>query len=155
MTRLGSERRLVFRVLGYWQELRGELSLPQAVDLVPAVFSEDWEHCAILRRKGTGRYFVSEIGVYLDPADHPMTGKLIEDCPPNSLLRAALAPLPQVFDKRVPVSAGGELMIGDNVMLYRCIVLPAADDGGEIDGLLVCANYRIVPRERPVTELTA
>ncbi len=46
-----TERRLVLRLLGYWQELRGTRNYPSLKDIDPATIAADWPDCVLIERR--------------------------------------------------------------------------------------------------------
>lgn len=139
------ERRLVLRLLAYWDDLRDERPFLQVSDIESAVIGEDWAHCHILRiSEPLERSEFLHIGQEL-MADLP-TGwsGTLGDCPTNSLLYHASNYLDRVLAKRVPVSLGGQGKRGGQAVLYRSILLPLSKDGKRIDHVLGGANSRVI-----------
>lgn len=139
------ERRLVLRLMAYWDDLRAERDFPSFGEVDPAVIGEDWPHCYTLTVKHPpiASQFHHLGGIYR-PGLPDRGVETLADCPHGTLLHAATHYIDRVLHKRVPVSLGGHAHLGADSVLYRSILLPLSSDGETIDHLLGGANYRIV-----------
>jgi hypothetical protein len=139
------ERRLVLRLMAYWDDLRDEKDYPAYGDLKRETIGDDWSHCYVLRVGATPNASTFEhVGELFRP-DLPEAGVTqVSECPHGTLLHAATHYIDRVLTKRVPISLGGQANLGAESVLYRSILLPLSSDGHEIDYLLGAANYREV-----------
>ena len=138
------ERRLVLRLLAYWDDLRGERRFPAADDIDRSVIGDDWPWCALLEVAADHkRSRFIHVGEHLRPVDwvEGISYSLAE-CPEGTLIRQATLYVEQVQDKRVSVSVSGRFVAGERAFLYRSIILPFSADGVVIDRLLAAANFR-------------
>lgn len=141
----GMERRLVLRLLGYWRDIRGDDGFPTFADVNPAMIPDLWPYCFVLETIGTEddpifRAVGDEIAKYFPGV---IVGRQVSEIGKESLFSVTVDYLDQVFDKRAPISHGGEFYQDDGTkILYRSIVLPMSDDGETISGLLCAANCR-------------
>ncbi|MBK1670940.1 hypothetical protein CKO28_23285 [Rhodovibrio sodomensis] len=143
------ERRLVLRLLAYWDDLRGDRDYPRADDIDASTIGDDWAQCFLLRlgrtRVGDSRVLSVGDGLLSDlPDGVPAT---LRQVPETALLHHAAGFVQQTLDKGVPVSLGGEAVLADGKTLFRSILLPLSNDGSTIDHLLGAANGRPVGAE--------
>jgi hypothetical protein len=138
------ERRLVLRLMAYWDDLRGERDYPRADEVDPAAIGDDWAACLLLRLDGPAdRAAFVHVGAALHPGVET-TGLRLGELPADALLTHAAGFLDRVLDKQVPVSLGGEAETPSGTQLFRSILLPLSDDGRTIDHVLGAANGRPV-----------
>ncbi len=143
------ERRLVLRLMAYWDDLRGERGFPPVREIEPATVGDDWPHCVVIEvgEPLAASAFV-HIGAALDPQLPEGEKRALESLPADSLLYHATAYLDRVLKKRVPMSLGGKAMVAGNSVLYRSILLPLSNDGRKIDHVLGAANCRVIADDR-------
>lgn len=147
-----TERRLVLRLLGYWQVLRGTRHYPSLTDIDPEVIATDWPDCVLIARgEPAKRSTYRHVGHRLLPPDwaspegHPIT-----ETPTGALLQPATAFLSMVLEKEVPISIGGQYeTISQGPVLYRAILMPLSTDGRYIDGLFGGTNCRPAALQGP------
>jgi len=138
------ERRLVLRLLAYWDDLRGERRFPAAEDIDRSVIGDDWPWCALIEAAADPEQSrFAHVGEHLRP-DNWVEGNsyCLAECPEGTLIRQATCYVEQVQGKRVPVSVSGRFAAGERAFLYRSIILPFSADGVVIDRLLAGANFR-------------
>ena len=146
------ERRLVLRLMAYWDDLRNDRDFPSYAELDPATIGDDWSHCFTLRvtqpLTASPFYHLGEIYSSGLPSGSVAT---LGDCPQGTLLDASLHYLDRVLQKRVPISLGGHAHLGEDSILYRSILLPLSNDGHTIDSILGGANFRVVTTDEAAT----
>lgn len=145
------ERRLVLRLMAYWDDLRGDRAFPSATEIDPAAVGDDWPFCCVLAlaeplEASTFEHVGPEL---LGAGGAAADGLRLDAVPEDVLLRPALGYLTRVLRKRVPMSLGGEARLAAGPALYRSILLPLSDDGEAIDRVLGAANARLVAAEEP------
>lgn len=134
------ERRLVLRVLAYWQDIRGDRRFPAMTDVSPDVVGTDWQNCALLDVNP------SDAGVRLAFAGRNLGALGLETPVPD------LAPVPdvtgilqrmirQALGKDAPICTGREFLVRNEKCLGRIIVLPLSASDGAIDGFVVAMNW--------------
>lgn len=140
------ERRLVLRLMAYWDDLRGERQYPRAEDIDPAMLGDDWQHCLLIElAKPVEHSHFRHVGEALRPEPDDLPGNLeLRHCVPGTLLRHATHYLSRMLSKGVPMSIGGEWELESGHYLYRSILLPLAADGTHVDHVLGGANGRPV-----------
>jgi hypothetical protein len=144
------EQRLVLRVLAQWRSLCRDGALPRRAQIDPRLFGQDWANCLLIDvdpRLERSRF--AYVGEHLrDPSWPTLDRQSIAECQESTLLYVATSYAARVIAKAVPISTGGVGIHQGEPIVYRSILLPLAEDGGHIDGMLGAANFR----EIPVTE---
>ncbi len=148
------ERRLVLRVLAYWQDLRGERQFPSVGNIDSAYMGQDWSHCALIeRRLDNNRYQFTRMGHaivppgIIDGLNMPVDA---EKFPAGSTPTMFLEVFPKVLQKKVPVSMGREMKIDGHIYLGRLIVAPLSSDDKNIDGFLAAINWKSISQAEDV-----
>ena len=158
------ERRLVLRLLAYWDDLRNDRDYPRADDIDARMIGDDWAQCFLLRLTGTSLGAGASLGdgVSLGESQllHVGDGLLgdlpdgapatLARVPETALLHHAAGFAAQTLSKGVPVSLGGEAALSDGKTLFRSILLPLSNDGATIDHLLGAVNGRPVGADTTV-----
>ena len=158
------ERRLVLRLLAYWDDLRNDRDYPRADDIDARMIGDDWAQCFLLRLTGTSLGAGASLGdgVSLGESQllHVGDGLLgdlpdgapatLARVPETALLHHAAGFAAQTLSKGVPVSLGGEAALSDCKTLFRSILLPLSNDGATIDHLLGAVNGRPVGADTTV-----
>ncbi len=143
---LSNERRLVMRVLEFWERLRGARRFPSLSDVESAEFGADWANCFLIAvgvqpELSSFRYVGGHL---LVPDWAEGAGHAVADCPHHSVLRHASSYMTKVIQKRVPISIGGNFQVDESRVLYRSILLPLSDDGTVVNFLFGAVNCRRV-----------
>jgi len=140
------ERRLVLRLMAYWDDLRGARTYPPAAEIDPNAIGDDWPNCGVLvlgqpLQRSTFEYVGAEL---LGHAGQLAPQTTLAEVPESVLLSPALSYLDRLLQKQVPISLGGEAKLEQGPALYRSILLPLSSDGATIDKVLIAANHRLV-----------
>lgn len=141
------ERRVVFRLLGYWRGLGDEETLPLLDSVDPDAIPDIWPYCFVLDVSGhqhdpVFRFIGPKVA---DRIDGTLIGAPVSKTPGNTLLGMAVRYVPEVLRKGVPVSRGGNFARDDGArVLFRSIILPLSGDGVALNYLLGAANSRAV-----------
>ena len=129
------ERRLVLRVLAYWQDIRADRIFPDLGDIDEGFIGADWAQCLILMREGNA-WKPTRIGEALQAAEGAAG------------LPAGLWPvldelIARLLAKRVPISLGRDFSVAGQPCLGRAIVLPLAAGGDDIGAVLAAVNWKV------------
>jgi hypothetical protein len=138
-----AERRLTYRVLHYWESLRGERPFPSLADIENGEVPDFWPWCFVLDTQRDyptpyfqylGKDLAKYSGIYLSGKDDwRMT-----------LLDKAAMHLDRTLAGREPILIEDELVRFDGrELLFRSIMLPLSDDGETITHVLGAANGRL------------
>jgi hypothetical protein len=140
------ERRLVLRLLAYWDNLRGDRDYPRADDIDAGSLGDDWARCFLLRLSSgpIGQSQLLHVGAGLGAQLPDGTPDTLDRVPTHALLHHAAGFIDRTLEKGVPVSLGGEAELAQGKTLFRTILLPLSNDGATIDHLLGAANGRPV-----------
>jgi len=135
------ERRLVLRLMAYWDDLRDTREYPRHDEIDPGTIGDDWPNCFLVAlREPADQSQLSYIGPNLVNDGVPDGPVSVAELPADALIAHALSPLQRMLSKRIPMSIGGEAEIAGEAVLYRSILLPLSDDGRSIDHVLGAAN---------------
>jgi len=143
----GRERRMVLRLLEFWRAAKGDASFPPAAKLDEAAMPELYPFCMLLYvRPNPADPLVTAVGRTISSyADAALKGLTVSRFERNTLPAEAVTYLSEVLRKGVPISRGGSFTDKHGAtILYRSIVLPVAEDGETITGLIAAANCREV-----------
>lgn len=144
------EQRLVLRVLAHWRSLCRDGALPRRSQIDPHLFGQDWASCLLIDidpKLDHSRFaYVGE--TLRDPSWPTLDRQSLAECQEGTLLYVASSYAGRVLAKGMPISTGGVGIHQGEPIVYRSILLPLAESGERIDGMLGAANFR----EIPVTE---
>lgn len=144
------EQRLVLRILAQWRSLCRDGALPRRSQIDPQLFGQDWANCLLIdvdpKLERSRFAFVGEN--LRDPSWPTLDRQSLSECQESTLLYVVTSYASRVLAKGVPISTGGVGIHQGEPIVYRSILLPLAESGGRIDGMLGAANFR----EIPVTE---
>lgn len=140
----GVERRLVYRIMRYWQKQCGSRQYPSLSDIDPEAIADMWPSCFVLEMNNSteapyfhylGKSLAKYSGVFLGgEKDWSLT-----------LLDKATERLRDAVDHRQPVMLEDEIVRYDGTrLLFRSILMPLSDDGENINYLLGAANGKIL-----------
>jgi len=138
------ERRLVHRLLIHWRELAPEDQLPSRACVKADEIGDMWRYCFTLDIGAVAGVFAHVGEAHVAHLGFDLTGKPIAAAQKGTLLGCALDRLDDVLLRRIPITRQGTFSVDDGVPVrYRSILLPLADDGSEINGILGAANCRL------------
>jgi hypothetical protein len=145
-----NERRLTGRALLYWWALKGDLPFPRhsalpldseevrkGEGLWPNIFT------VALRPSIEASTFVYCGGAVAEICSVPPEGKLVSHCLPSPVWDKLRYTFETSATTMKPLTASGRFVTrGDQVALYRSIVLPMSEDGSSVDHLLGALNFK-------------
>ena len=134
------KRRLIWRLLAYWEQQRGEREYPALGDIDPAEISEIWPYCFLLdvRNYQGFPYFH-----YLGPSLAKYSGIFLSGQHEwaHTFLKKAVCHFQEALERSAPVLVEEELTQFDNrKLLFRSVLLPLSDDQETINYLLGAAS---------------
>ncbi len=142
------ERRLVLRLLAFWDDQRGDREYPSVQDIDPQAIGDDWPHCHVLKlAEPLAESRFQYIGETLLSGGLDAAGLTFAERSEQNLIYHATEYLERMLKKGVPVSIGGEADLTAGSVLFRSIMLPLSDDGSQIDHVFGGANYRLAQSE--------
>ncbi|WP_343560044.1 hypothetical protein [Kiloniella sp. b19] len=144
MPHKGIERRLAFRLLDQWHDLKEGERYPQLFEVMAQKDSEDFRHCFVFKVKedleqSEFLYIGEELA---GSTGCPQIGDALGTLADESLVALALRHLDKVMETGVPVSKGGEAELDGQGILYRSTLMPISSDGVFMDALWGGVNFR-------------
>jgi hypothetical protein len=135
-----NNRRLNWRLLAYWEQLRGDRDYPALADVDPEAISDIWPYCFLLdvRNYQAFPYFH-----YLGPSLAKYSGIFLSGQHEwaQTFLKKAVCHFREALERGAPVLVEEELTQFDNrKLLFRSVLLPLSDDQETINYLLGAAN---------------
>lgn len=142
------ERRLVLRLLDYWRDLCGDRDLPATGDVDGQAISDMWDFCFVIDVSGPAPKFTHFGAWHAEFSGADMTGRALSELVPDTLAECATRYLPEVLQRRIPITYGGAAdEPRGRKILYRSILLPLSGDGDTLNSVLGGANCRIVQED--------
>ena len=142
----GMERRMVHHLLERWRNAREDDELPPLDDVMAQDLGDMVLNIYVLQVSGGPEEPEFErIGEAL-AGDLPddLVGKPASAAPDGTLVKEALSYYARVVAKKVPITIGGDFVDGkDQTILYRSIITPLGDGGGNVGFLLGAANCKV------------
>lgn len=135
--------RLVWQLLNYWQECRGDRDFPSLADIDPDAISHIWQQCFVLDARASSNFPYFQ---YLGPELAKYSGVLLSGQSDwnLTLLDKAVSQYNEAIEKRLPVIVEDEMTLFDGgKLLFRSVILPLSDDQNKINYLLGGANGKI------------
>ena len=152
---VSNERRLVLRILDYWEFLRGERRFPSPDDVNPVDLPEDWLNCVLIDTSGPQEAWeflhVGEGYSGLGSAVAPGLKWISSE--KDSFVGLTTSYIPKVLERLIPISISGEIERAGECIRYRSILLPLSADGEQVTAVLGAANRsEQVAREMAVAD---
>jgi hypothetical protein len=134
------ERRLVWRVLRHWTEIKDSGRFPRRAEIDPWLQGEDGANCLLIAVESPIElsHFVA-VGMNL----------AIALCSPDTLAGVLLSRAPRVASARRGVMIEGGATLREADILYRSVLLPLSEDGVTIDHVLGATSYRLLREDEP------
>lgn len=138
------ERRFVQHLLIYWRELAPDGVLPSRRRIREAEIGDMWRCCFTLDIGSVAAIFTHIGATHVAHYGADLTGRPASLVRPGTLLAAAVDRLGDVLARRIPITSTGTFIApGGDPVPYRSILLPLAEDGNEVSGILGAANCRL------------
>ena len=146
MPSTNQNRRLTDRILANCASITEEKRLPRPAEITPEVFGGDWPSCALIKLASVlGQSQFIHLGDDIPSPQNAAKPKVVNDLAEDALLQRAAEKIPAVISKLGPITFGGACGIGDDIRLYRSILLPVSEDNKGVDHVLVAISCRDVP----------
>lgn len=141
----GSEQRMTFRLLSYWNRVRGSKSMPSLSDIniqeIPEVYhftftialgADESEH--------SFQYFGPELASVFG---QDYTGYTLQEALNDVIVNNTIGFYDKVMAEGKPHSESSEFFSEGREVRYRSIILPLSSNGETIDFLIGTTNYKI------------
>jgi hypothetical protein len=138
------EQRMTFRLLSYWNKLKGEREIPSIKEVNITELGEVWGFCFTIclddeEKVDEFQYFGAEL-VALTGVD--LSGLNVEKSLPGTMMAQLMDFYPQVILLRSPVSKASKCLQNGCEILYRSLIVPFSSDGNKVDFLMGTTNFR-------------
>lgn len=140
----GYERRLTFRLLSYWNRIRGDQDFPRFADVQADALGEVWHYCFIIGMATGDAPNFQHFGKELRALFHQdYAGQALGQALQHSPLGQTIGFYEKVCQRRAPVSQASSFVLEGCEARYRSLIVPLSTDQQEIDYLIGTANYRV------------
>lgn len=140
------ERRVTFRLLSYWNRMRGEREFPSLADIDITVIPELWHHTFTIEVHADLSHckfqnFGPELSHIFGTsyAGEPVMDALAGDFK----LESTIGYFPEVLRRREPVADSSQFYLEGDEVKYRSLIVPLSSNGRDIDYLLGTTNYKV------------
>ena len=138
------EQRLTFRLLSYWNRVRGDRQMPSLGDVNIAEITEMY-HLTFVIKLGADEdshefhYFGPELATIFETN---YTGYTLSEALGDVMVNNTIGFYEKVIAERTPHSESSEFFSEGKLVRYRSIILPCSSDGQTIDFLIGTTNYK-------------
>ena len=141
----GEEQRLTFRLLSYWNRIRGDKPLPALADVNIQEIQEMWYFTFTISlgnmpEDHSFHYFGSKLA---DMFGNDYSGEMLESALKDLMIENTIGFYEKVVAARAPVSESSSFYLEGKEARYRSLIVPLSSDGQTIDYLLGTTNYKI------------
>jgi hypothetical protein len=142
------DKRLVLRILELWRDAHDGDRLPQALALMPADTGADAEHVYLIDLLDPAGPRFTYVGAALQISTwQSAEGVLLGHCPDDSMLGLTSQHWNEIVERGVPVTRGGIGQHEGGPVLDRSILVPLANESGQISVIMGAANWRMVEEQ--------
>lgn len=140
--------RLTFRLLRYWEQIRGARAMPQENDIDPEVLGEDWNYCFLLQSRDIANiqdYNFTYLGSKILQAYCDEAIDAHNDCMVGPNAFRLSAHFSKLLEIKAPLIDEGEFeTIHGHRVLYRQILLPLGSSADVVEAIFGGMSYKIV-----------
>lgn len=139
----GSEQRLTFRLLSYWNRIRSSREFPALSDVNINEIAEMWHYTFTLALKSDGHHEFQFFGQELiNIIGENLTGELVATAMEQAMISNLIGFYDKVVQQRAPVSESSQFYMDGKEIRYRSLIVPFSSDGQTIDYLLGTTNFK-------------
>ena len=140
------EQRLTFRLLSYWNRIRGIRLFPALADVNIQEIAEMWHFTFTialgnLPEDHVMQYFGSKLA---DIFGHDYSGEQLDNALKDLMIENTIGFYEKVVTTRAPVSESSSFYLEGKEAKYRSLILPLSSNGQDIDFLIGTTNYKVV-----------
>lgn len=141
----GQEQRLTFRLLSYWNRIRGARAMPSLSDVNISEITEMWHFTFTIDVKDPDGHRFQYFGPSLasvfgqDYTDEYLAEALEND----GMLGNTIGFYDKVLEKAEPALEAASFYSEGNEVRYRSIIVPFSSDGTTVDYLIGTTNYKV------------
>ncbi len=142
----GQEQRLTFRLLSYWNRIRGARPMPSLSDVNISEITEIWHFTFtidLLDPQGHRFQYFGPLLANVFGQDY--TGEYLADVmeQDGGVLANTIGFYDKVVEKGEPALEAASFYSEGNEVRYRSIIVPLSSDGKTIDYLVGTTNYKV------------
>lgn len=142
-----SEKRLVDRLVQYWNRVRKELPLPAIEKFNETAIPDVWQYCirlSVIHMQNDWSYRYEYAGERIkDALGSNPHGKIISSHSANSFEKRISNDLDACVKQRIPLQDQGQFVNEKSkVVKYRCCFLPFAHHEAEVSHIVVGFSYK-------------
>jgi len=141
----GSEQRMTFRLLSYWNRVRGSKSMPALSDINIAEITEMYHFSfTISLGANESEHEISYFGPKLAEAfGIDYTGYTLEEALNDVFVNNTIGFYHKVVAEKQPHSESSEFFSESREVRYRSIILPCSSNDNDVDYVIGTTNYKI------------
>lgn len=141
----GTEQRMTFRLLSYWNRIKGARAFPALTDINISEISDMWHLTFTIDCTGdASRHKFHYFGPELVTAfETNYTGELLQTALQDVMVNNTIGFYEKVIATRAPVSESSSFFDDGKEVRYRSLIVPLSSDGAAIDYLFGTTNYKI------------
>lgn len=141
----GSEQRLTFRLLSYWNRIRAGKDFPTLAEVNITEIAEMYHMTYTLEIAGPSQadhrflYFGPELAAVFG---QNYTGHHLDEAILDPIVNHTIGFYEKVIEARKPCSESSEFHLDGKEIRYRSVILPLSSNGKDIDFLIGTTNYK-------------
>ena len=141
----GTEQRLTFRLLSYWNRIRGDKKFPSLSDVNISEITEMWHFTFTIAVSGPVsdhmfQYFGPELASIFG---HDYSGESMENAMQDLMISNTIGFYDKIFETKAPISESSSFHKDGGEVRFRSLIVPLSSDGTVIDYVLGTTNYKI------------
>lgn len=137
------EQRGTFRLLSYWQRIRGRRTFPALADINIADIEEMWHMSFTIDVTNPDEHVFQYFGPDLASIfNMDYTGEYLEEAMNDVIVNNTIGSYLQTLDKREPTMEAAAFTYDGKEFRYRTLIVPLSSDDQTIDYLMGTTNYR-------------
>lgn len=141
----GSEQRMTFRLLSYWNRIRAGKPLPSLGDVNINEIAEMYHHTFTIEigdneEEHRFSYFGPELASVFG---QDYTGQYLSDALNDVTVNNTIGFYDKVLNEKTPHSESSEFFNDGHEVRYRSIILPLSSNGVDVDFLIGTTNYKV------------
>lgn len=145
----GSEQRLTFRLLSYWNRIRGDKKMPSLSDVNIAEILEMWHFSFTIDARGTNHLFQYFGPNLADVFAQDYTGFSVQDAiDEDVIVNNTIGFYERAILIQEPVMEAASFFSEGDEVRYRSIIVPLSSNGLEVDFLIGTTNYKKFKMEK-------
>ncbi len=136
------EQRLTFRLLSYWNRIRGDRTYPSLSDMHIHEIQEIWHYSFVIDIRTDDpvfHYFGPDLSS-LFGVDY--TGELVSEAMNDVILNNTIGVYEKATIERKPLTESASFYYDGKELRYRTLIVPFSSDNATIDFLMGTTNFK-------------